>query len=276
MRNEWTEGTINVGDGIELFYTRTGNGDKPALVLAHGLTDIGLCWHQFASDLESDYDMIMYDAYGHGKSSRVDAEKRFDLIADLNDLIDGLKLEKPGVIGHSMGAITAAGFAAQYPEKLRALVLEDPPWKDNESVPQDNDQARSSELQTWKTMISEEKKLTLKQLQTKKKKESPNWEEAILPEWAQSKHDFDPVFFDHLNINLMDWREMVKAINAPTLIVTGDVELGALITPSIGVVAIQLMDKGEFGHISGAGHCIRYEQYQPYLSMVKLFLKRNM
>lgn len=276
MRNEWTEGIINVDDGIELFFTRTGNGDKPALVLAHGLTDMGLCWHQFASDLETDYDIIMYDAYGHGKSSRVDPKKRFDLVADLNDLIDGLKLEKPGVIGHSMGAITAAGFAVQYPEKLRALVLEDPPWKDNESVPQDTDQGRSSELQTWKTKISEEKKLTLKQLQTKKKKESPNWEEVILPEWAQSKHDFDPEFFDHFNISQLDWREIVKAISTPTLIVTGDVELGALITPSIGIEAIQLMDKGEFGHISGAGHDIRYEQFQPFLSMVKLYLKRNM
>lgn len=276
MRNEWTEGTINIGDGIELFFTRTGNGEKPALVLAHGLTDMGLCWHQFTSDLESDYDIIMYDAYGHGKSSRVAPEKRFDLIADLNDLIDGLKLEKPGVIGHSMGAITAAGFAAQYPEKLRALVLEDPPWKDFESVPQETNQARSNELQFWKTRMTEEKELTLKQLQTKKKKESPTWEEVILPEWAQSKHEFDPEFFDYLNISQWDWREMAQAITTPTLIVTGDVELGALITPTLGVEAIQLMDKGEFGHISGAGHCIRYEQYQPYLSMVKLFLKRNM
>lgn len=276
MRNDWTEGTVSVDDDIEIFYTRTGNGDKPALVLAHGLTDNGLCWHQFASDLEADYDIIMYDAYGHGRSSRVDPKKRFDLIEDLNELIDALSLKNPGVIGHSMGAISAAGFAARYPEKLKAVVLEDPPWKDSESEPQEKEQEESNELQVWKNLILEEKNKTLKELQNQKKKESPNWEEDILPDWAQSKHDFDPVFLDHLNISQLDWREMAKAISVPALIVTGDNELGALITPILGIEAIQLMEKGEFGHISGAGHCIRYEQYQPYLSMVKLFLKRNM
>lgn len=276
MRNDWTEGTVSIDDGIELFYTRTGNGDKPALIMAHGLTDNGLCWHQFASDLEQDYDIIMYDAYGHGKSSRVDPEKRFDLIEDLNELIEALELEKPGVIGHSMGAVTAAGFAARYPEKPRAVVLEDPPWKDPDSESQGKEQEGTNEYQVWKKLITKEKNMTLKALQKHKKKDSPNWEEAILPEWAQSKHDFDPVFFEHLNISQLDWRELAKAVTVPALLVTGDNESGAYITPALGIEAIQLMDQGEFGHISGAGHCVRYEQYQPYLSMVKLFLKRNM
>lgn len=276
MRNDWTEGTVSIDDGIELFYTRTGNGDKPALIMAHGLTDNGLCWHQFASDLEQDYDIIMYDAYGHGKSSRVDPEKRFDLIEDLNELIEALELEKPGVIGHSTGAVTAAGFAARYPEKPRAVVLEDPPWKDPDSESQGKEQEGTNEYQVWKKLITKEKNMTLKALQKHKKKDSPNWEEAILPEWAQSKHDFDPVFFEHLNISQLDWRELAKAVTVPALLVTGDNESGAYITPALGIEAIQLMDQGEFGHISGAGHCVRYEQYQPYLSMVKLFLKRNM
>jgi len=276
MRNEWIQGSVTVNDGIELFYTRTGNAGKPALVFAHGLIDIGLCWHQFASDLEQDYDIIMYDAYGHGKSSRVDPKKRFDLSEDLNDLIDGLNLEKPGVIGHSMGAVTAAEFAGRYPEKLRTVVLEDPPWKDPDNEAQEKAPEGNTEFQVWNKRISEEKGMTLKELQKHKKKESPNWEEAILPEWAQSKHDFDPKFFDHLNISQLDWRELAKAITVPALLITGEVELGAIVTPSLGIEAIQLMDKGEFGHISGAGHHVRYEQYQPYLSMVKLFLKRNM
>jgi len=128
MKSDWTQNTAIVNDGIKIFYTRTGGGDKPAIVLAHGITDNGLCWHQFASDLEVGYDLVMYDAYGHGKSSRIDPKKRFDLSEDLYDLIIALKLEKPAVIGHSMGAASAAGFAAAHPEMLSALVVEDPPW----------------------------------------------------------------------------------------------------------------------------------------------------
>lgn len=272
MRTDWTQGTVSVDDGIELFYTRTGKGDQPALVLAHGLTHSGLCWHQLASDLETDYDIIMYDAYGHGTSSRVDPKKRFDLAEDLNDLIKALKLEKPGVVGHSMGAAVAADFAARYPDKLAALVLEDPPWQDSPS----EEQQVKGYLQEKKKHNLEAKNKSVKELQKLKKKESPNWEEIILPEWAQAIHDFDPAFFDQISLKFNDWQELARAITVPTLIVTGDNDLGAIVTPSLGVKAVQLLEKGEFGHISGAGHCVRYEQYQPYLTMVKLFLKRNM
>jgi N-formylmaleamate deformylase len=264
MKKDWTQDTVTLDGGIEIFYNRTG-GDKPAIVLAHGITDFGLCWHQLASDLEEDYDLIMYDAYGHGKSSRVDPKKRFDLSEDLHDLIEALKLEKPGVVGHSMGAAAAAGFAARYPDMLSALVLEDPPWIDDAGKAIDK-----KGIQDWKKNILETQKKTVKELVKEKKKESPNWEEVILKEWAQSKLEFDPGVFDLYPVEREDWHDLAKAIKVPTLIITGDNDLGAIVTPELGVEAVEIMEKGEFGHISLAGHCVRYEQYQPYLTMLKL------
>ncbi|MFU8826451.1 MAG: alpha/beta fold hydrolase [Brevefilum sp.] len=272
MRGDWTQGTVMIDGGIELFYTRTGNGDKPALVLAHGLTHSGLCWHQLAAALEEDYDLIMYDAYGHGKSSRVDPQKRFDLAEDLKNLVDALKLDKPGLIGHSMGAATVADFAARYPDKLAILVLEDPPWIDPES----SEVGLKRTLEDWKKQNLAAKKKTPKELQKLKAKESPNWEETVLPEWAQAKLDLDPAFFDHLSLGHGTWQEVAQEITVPTLIITGDNELGAIVTPKLGVDAIQILERGEFGHISGAGHYVRYEQFIPYLTMVRVFLKRNM
>ncbi len=272
MQNDWIQGTVTVDDGIELFYTRTGQGDKPCLVLAHGLSDSGLCWHQLARDLEADYNILMYDAYGHGKSSRVDPDKRFDLAADLLGLMETLEIEKPGLIGHSMGAATVAAFAARYPDKLAALILEDPPWTDLTIEEQD----LKKTLRDWKQQNLAAKKKTVKELQKLKAKESPTWEEAILPEWAQAKHDVDPAVFELLAFQNGTWQSLAEKIAAPTLIITGDNELGAIVTPKLGVEAVQLLDQGEFGHISGAGHCVRYEQYQPYITMVKVFLKRNL
>ena len=271
MKKDWTQDTVTVDNGIELFYTRTG-GNKPPLVLAHGLTDEGLSWHQLASDLETNYDVIMYDAYGHGKSSRIDTKKRLDLAEDLHDLIQALQLGKPGIIGHSMGADTASKFAATYPDMLAALVLEDPPWSD---MPFDEKIAKST-MQEWKKQNLAYKEKSIKELIKLKKKESPNWEEAILEQWAESKLEMDPAFFDVFTLDRMPWRERAKAIKVPTLIITGDNERGAIVTPKLGVEAVQLFDKGEFGHISAAGHCVRYEQYHPYLTMVQLFLKRNL
>jgi pimeloyl-ACP methyl ester carboxylesterase len=86
----------------------------------------------------------------------------------------------------------------------------------------------------------------------------------------------DPNFFDHYPFQQQDWRKIVKKLSVPLLLVTGDVERGAIVTPAIGMEVVQLLEKGEFGHISAAGHCVRYEQYQPYLRMVSLFLARNL
>lgn len=271
MQSDWLQNTVIVDDGIELSYYRTGEGDKPTILLAHGLTDSGLCWHQLASDLEDKYDLIMYDAYGHGKSARVDPDKRFNLVEDMHDLIKTLQLEKPAIIGHSMGAATAAGFAAKYPELVSAIVLEDPPWSDIKP----NQKQFIATMKEWKDKNLSAKEKTIKKLIMLQKKEAPNWEEAILKEWAQSKHDMDPNFFDHYPLQSKDWQQIAKKITVPTLIVTGDKERGAIVTPSLGMEAVQILEKGEFGHISAAGHCVRYEQYQPYLIMVSLFLKRN-
>jgi len=272
MKTDWHQDKVTLEDGIELFYTRTGQGDKPVVVLAHGITDSGLCWHQLASDLEQKYDVVMYDAYGHGKSSRIDPKKPVDLTKNMHDLILALKLEKPGVLGHSMGAATAAEFAATYPDMLTTVILEDPPWSDLE-LSEEQDQAN---MQEWKKRNLSAKKKTVRELVRLKKKEAPNWQEAILEEWAQAKLDVDPAIFDQPNVIIRDWRRQAKSIQVPTLIITGDQALGALVSPKLGIEAMQVLKHGEFGHISGAGHCVRYEQYKPYLTMVNLFLKRNL
>ena len=55
-------------NGINIHYTRTG-GNKPPFILLHGLMTNGLCWTGLAQALEKEYDVIMPDARGHGRSS---------------------------------------------------------------------------------------------------------------------------------------------------------------------------------------------------------------
>lgn len=271
MQKDWTQGAITTSADVDLFYTRTG-GDKPQIVLAHGITDNGLCWSQLAEDLAGDYDLILYDAYGHGQSDRIDPNKRFDLAADLHDLIEALSLEKPILIGHSMGASTAAEFAARFPDMLSLLILEDPVWSDENLKEEDI----KTTLQEWKKRNLAAKEKSIKKLISLKKKETPPWEEAILKPWAESKHQFDPAVFDHYPVKQQDWRTLARKITVPTLIITGDKALDAIVTPEIGVEAVEILEDGEFGHISNAGHCVRYEQYGPYLTMVQLFIQQNL
>ena len=91
----WTSGYIKT-DRIQLHYHRTG-GDKPIIVLAHGLTDSGLCWTRLARALEADYDLIMVDARGHGLSAvPKTGYSTDDHAADLADLVQALDLDADG------------------------------------------------------------------------------------------------------------------------------------------------------------------------------------
>lgn len=100
-------------NGINIHYMRTG-GYKPPLVLLHGLTGSGACWTPLARTLESDYDVIMPDARGHGKSSApLHGYLYRDHASDVIGLIEALELAAPVLLGHSMGGMTAAVVASQ-------------------------------------------------------------------------------------------------------------------------------------------------------------------
>ena len=108
----WTTG-ICEANGINIHYMRTG-GYKPPLVLLHGLTGSGACWTPLARTLESDYDVIMPDARGHGKSSApLHGYLYRDHASDVIGLIEALELAAPVLLGHSMGGMTAAVVASQ-------------------------------------------------------------------------------------------------------------------------------------------------------------------
>src|SRR3954453_6750622 len=114
-------------NGITLHYTRTG-GDKPPLVLAHGFSDDGLCWTPVAEALEADYDIVMVDARGHGRSAApASGYGSREMAGDLAGAIKALGLRRPAILGHSMGAALTLALAGIYPDVPGAILLEDPP-----------------------------------------------------------------------------------------------------------------------------------------------------
>ena len=124
--SKWPDGTVN-SNGLEIHYYRTG-GDKPKVLFNHGAGDDGLCWTRVVKELEDEYDVIMVDARGHGKTGSGKGDySTTQRVADLAGLIQALGLDRPVVGGHSMGADTAMNFAAVHPEMTRGIFLEDTP-----------------------------------------------------------------------------------------------------------------------------------------------------
>ncbi|HWQ14391.1 MAG TPA: alpha/beta hydrolase [Roseiflexaceae bacterium] len=98
----WESGFVEA-NGLRLHYTRTG-GKLPPVVLAHGFSDDGLCWTPVAEALAPDYDVVMVDARGHGRSDAPEqGYSPTDHAADLAGAIRALGLERPAILGHPAG-----------------------------------------------------------------------------------------------------------------------------------------------------------------------------
>ncbi|MFH1084404.1 MAG: alpha/beta hydrolase [Chloroflexota bacterium] len=263
----WMAGDV-VANGVRLHYHRTG-GARPPLVLAHGITDNGLCWTPIARALEADYDVIMYDARGHGESEAPRQGFTWeDLAADLAGLIEALRLEQPRVLGHSLGAATAARVAAGWPGLVCRVALEDPPWRLASQTPQQ----RAEHAETWRNEVLSHHSRTPEELLAFVRQRSPNWPEDELPPWVIAKHQVHPIAIQVVHSDLGDWRETARRIACPALLITADPERGAIVTPEDAADAVRLMPQGHLVRIADAGHNIRRENRAAYLAAVRPFL----
>lgn len=267
----WIAGSIRA-NGINLHYYRTG-GNKSPLVLAHGLTDSGLCWAPLVRTLEADYDCIMMDARGHGWSDAPDSGYTNDNhAADYAALIQSLGLDKPALIGHSMGGGTGAQLAASYPTLLRGAILEDPPWRPQgtHTAPEE----RRAHAEQWRTDVIANRSRSLEALIAGVKQRSPLWSAAEIDQWAPAKQQVSPQALDYALYPSTPWWEVIGQITCPTLLVTADVAAGAIVDQTTAAQATALNAQIEVAYIAGAGHNIRRENFDAYVAVVKTFLAR--
>src|SRR6187402_847233 len=115
--------TIRATD-LEIAYEELGDG--PPLVLLHGASTTGRATYaaQIPALAES-FRLYLPDARGHGRTIW-DAANGFEaewLVDDLEAFVDGLGLRTFNLLGYSMGAMTALGFAVRATERVRTLVV---------------------------------------------------------------------------------------------------------------------------------------------------------
>jgi N-formylmaleamate deformylase len=267
---EWFSGDIAT-NGINIHYYRTG-GDKPPLVLAHGATDDGLCWTRVTRALESDFDVIMPDARGHGLSDAPEAGySSAEHAADLAGLIRGLGLERPAVAGHSMGGATTLRLVADEPNIARCAILEDPPFWAGEGpvvVP-----GRETPRESIRRMVQEAQAGGREAVLARGRATSPSWADEEFAPWAEAKLRVSPHFTNELRLPRgADWRALMPLVTCPLLLVTSDPERGGIVTPETAEAAAQLQPGLRVVRLSGAGHNIRREQFDAFVRTVREFL----
>jgi pimeloyl-ACP methyl ester carboxylesterase len=121
--------------GRRVEYMRAGDG-QPLLYL-HSLVG-ETRWLPFHQHLARHYDVVAPAHPGFGGTEGIDdMDTMEDLVFHYLDFMEAAGLQRPVLVGVSLGGWIAAEFAVRYPERISRLVLADPfgLWLDDEPIP---------------------------------------------------------------------------------------------------------------------------------------------
>lgn len=272
---DWTHHSVLV-NGISLSYYRSF-GDKPPIVLAHGLTDDAGCWQQVADSLCTHFDVIAYDARGHGRSDApATGYEPTHHSQDLIALISALELEQPVLLGHSMGAVTVALTAAERPQLTRRIILEDPPLPPaiDRDPSQDELTRAQDHWRRWRAAMASRRDFSPSEWLAVGRKDHPGWPEHEYESWVKSKQRVRLNVFDGTPLIASGWHRCVERIQAATLLVSGDPALGALVQHDAGEAWTQRLTHGTLVRIPNAGHSVHRDNFEAFMRSVSQFLKQ--
>jgi N-formylmaleamate deformylase len=273
---KWSDGTLTA-NGIKIHYYRTG-GDKQPVVMNHGAGDDGLCWTRVARELEQEYDVIMPDARGHGKSDSGKGQySTRQRVLDLVGLMQALKLERPVIGGHSMGADTSMHLAADYPGLTRAVFLEDPPiFLPGEKFGSGDQVLQGQDLGKLMARFMRLFKLMPRFIAVRMaRKATPAYPDEEINPWIDSKERLSFDFLKSLPSMEMDLSapfEVFSRITVPVLLFIGDKEKMSIVSPQAAHQAALVNPKVQVVHLEGASHDIRRTRFDGYMPALKKFL----
>ena len=129
MTTDWTTETRGAGqyadvNGINLYYETHGRAGQRPLILLHGGLGSGEMFGPILPALTADHQVIAPDLQGHGRTADINRPLDIRLMADdVAALIEHLGLEKPDVMGYSLGGGVAFQTAVRHPEVVGRLVM---------------------------------------------------------------------------------------------------------------------------------------------------------
>jgi len=135
-------GTVTTNDGVELHYVDVGSG--PTIVLIPGWSQTAAQFQAQLDGLKDRYRLIAIDMRGHGKSAKPEHGYRIPRLAkDVHDVLTALDLQDVTLLGHSMGCSVIWSYLELFgPERLAKLALVDqmpfitanPDWSEQERI----------------------------------------------------------------------------------------------------------------------------------------------
>lgn len=254
-------------NGIDIHYTVTGEG--PWLVLSHSLACAGAMWAPQIDALADRYRVLAFDTRGHGGTEAPAGEYTLEQLADdLHALLDGLGIARCHYMGLSMGGMIGMTHALRHPGRFDSMILCD----------------------TTSRIPAEAKAVWDQRIALAGKEGMGPVVEPTLGRWftegfRRTRTDVtDPIgamirdtpVAGYVGcchaIRQLDLTDRLGAVTVPTLVITGDQDVG---TPVEASRAIQQAIPGaQLAVIPRAAHLSNLEQPETFTHFVSTFLRR--
>ncbi|MEQ6377616.1 2-succinyl-6-hydroxy-2,4-cyclohexadiene-1-carboxylate synthase [Bacillaceae bacterium S4-13-56] len=248
-----------------------GNGEP--ILLLHGFTGTHQTWSEIEELLEN-YQLIMVDLPGHGKTVSLSSFNMESVCKDLKILLRELEIEKTHLLGYSMGGRTALSFAMIYPEVVKSLLLESAsPGLASEKAReerkiQDSNLANILAKEGVQYFVDFWENIPLFSSQKNLPKERQN--EIRIERLSQTEEGLMASLHGMGTGSQPSWWGDLHKLKIPTLIVVGSLDLKFC---EIGKKMHLTLPNGHYHEISGVGHAIHVEKPRIFGTIVNVFMK---
>lgn len=100
------------------------SGEKPPAMLIHGVGADGTSWDEIATALAPQFRILRLDLRGHGRSGHIDGALTLDdFVQDVVDVLDACEVPAAHIVGFSLGGMIAQGIALRHVDRVHRLVL---------------------------------------------------------------------------------------------------------------------------------------------------------
>jgi pimeloyl-ACP methyl ester carboxylesterase len=252
-------------NGIELSVAEYGTSGPPLLLL-HGIGSRYVSWFPVFDQLAAHFRLIAPDFRGHGDSDKPNSGYlHSDYATDLDGLVEALEIERPSIIGHSLGAIVAYAWAGIYSSSAGKIVLEDPPTR---TGPDD-----AALLDGWLTLAS----MTVDEAENYYRERYPDWTVDDCYRRAISITSTAPGVFRELRDQSqtaggIDRLSSLPAVETPLLIVYGELTHGGMSAPEDVLRIENASPSARAVQIPGGGHSLHRDSTEAFLAAALPFL----
>ncbi len=256
---------VKVGD--QCITLRHWSGSGPPLLLIHGIGSTGSSWETAVPALSDVVTPIALDLRGHGHSGKPEHGYLYDdYIADIDALLDALAIERPLLMGHSLGGIIALWWAARHPDRAAGIVVADSPLRSGyDFAPAFDGWLRQNampvpELVDW--YLSEHPDWTVERARARA--------EVMT---GTARNVFVELRADSLAHDGVDRLAEIEHVTSPILFVRGDPETGSMVVPADAAAFEARLPNARVARIPCAGHAMHRTHTEAFMTLALPFLR---